>query len=146
MSSVFWYFEIFQIKRRLNTENLFIRRLHSIIIPLTHACPLKRSNPQKIESAKNLALDDHSFHPIVSTPVQFGLESPQPPTPSMSLSEIVEIPRWEMPLIRSSQYPTTFWNVNERALKALAKTNNALESSHYHFVVFFSFFFSNFLI
>uniref|UniRef100_A0A1I8BRY4 COP9 signalosome complex subunit 3 n=2 Tax=Meloidogyne hapla TaxID=6305 RepID=A0A1I8BRY4_MELHA len=79
-------------------------------------------------------LDDHSFHPIISTPVQFGLDSSQPPTPSMSLSAIVEVPRWEMPLVRTPQYPIAFWNVNERALKALAKTNNALESSHYHFI------------
>uniref|UniRef100_A0A1I8BSQ0 Dimer_Tnp_hAT domain-containing protein n=1 Tax=Meloidogyne hapla TaxID=6305 RepID=A0A1I8BSQ0_MELHA len=52
----------------------------------------------------------------------------------MSLSAIVEVPRWEMPLVRTPQYPIAFWNVNERALKALAKTNNALESSHYHFI------------
>ncbi|KAL7075575.1 hypothetical protein ACQ4LE_005151 [Meloidogyne hapla] len=83
------------------------------------------------ESSGFTALNDHSFHPIVSTPVLFG---PAPPTPSMSLSAIVEVPRWEMPLVRSPQYPIMFWNVNERALKALAKTNNALESSHYHFV------------
>uniref|UniRef100_A0A1I8C003 Dimer_Tnp_hAT domain-containing protein n=1 Tax=Meloidogyne hapla TaxID=6305 RepID=A0A1I8C003_MELHA len=80
------------------------------------------------------ALDDHSFHPIISTPVQFDLDSSQPPTPSMSLSAIIEVPRWEMPLVRTPQYPIAFWNVNERALKALAKTNNALESSHYHFI------------
>ncbi|KAL7072660.1 hypothetical protein ACQ4LE_007854 [Meloidogyne hapla] len=80
------------------------------------------------------ALDDHSFHPIISTPVQFGLDSSQPPTPNISLSAIVEVPRWEMPLARTPQYPIAFWNVNERALKALAKTNNALESSHYHFI------------
>ncbi|KAL7073205.1 hypothetical protein ACQ4LE_007517 [Meloidogyne hapla] len=54
------------------------------------------------------------------------------PTTSISLSTIVEVPRWEMPLVRTPQYP--FWNVKERALKALAKTNNALESSHYHFI------------
>ncbi|KAL7079822.1 hypothetical protein ACQ4LE_000127 [Meloidogyne hapla] len=46
----------------------------------------------------------------------------------------ITIPRWELRLVRSPQYPITFWNVNERAIRSLAKTNNALESSHYHFV------------
>ncbi|KAL7073533.1 hypothetical protein ACQ4LE_007546 [Meloidogyne hapla] len=66
-----------------------------------------------------------------STPVIFGSPPLQPSTPSMST---ITIPRWELRLVRSPQYPITFWNVNERAIRSLAKTNNALESSHYHFV------------
>uniref|UniRef100_A0A1I8B7D7 Uncharacterized protein n=1 Tax=Meloidogyne hapla TaxID=6305 RepID=A0A1I8B7D7_MELHA len=78
-------------------------------------------------------LADHSFHPIInSTPVIFGSPPLQPSTPSMST---ITIPRWELRLVRSPQYPITFWNVNERAIRSLAKTNNALESSHYHFVL-----------
>ncbi|KAL7076508.1 hypothetical protein ACQ4LE_004685 [Meloidogyne hapla] len=90
-------------------------------------CAISPNEPKRV-------ISDFEFHPIISTPVQFGLDSSQPPTPSMSLSAIVEVPRWEMPLVRTPQYPIAFWNVNERALKALAKTNNALESSHYHFI------------
>jgi hypothetical protein len=86
-------------------------------------------------------LDDYSFNPIISTHIQFGLNSTAPPTPLMSLSSIVEIPLWEIPIVRSPLYPIAFWNLNEKALKALAKTNNGLESSYYYFVVFFVIFY-----
>lgn len=69
-----------------------------------------------------------------STPIQFGCPSPQPSTPNFSAATIQ---RWELPIVRRPVYPIEFWNINERALRALAKTNNALESTHYHFMVYF---------
>ena len=53
---------------------------------------------------------DHTFHQIVSTPVQYSTKSAIP------------------------KYPIAFWNVNEWTME---KTNNAFYSSHFHFMVFF---------
>uniref|UniRef100_A0A915P6U7 FLYWCH-type domain-containing protein n=1 Tax=Meloidogyne floridensis TaxID=298350 RepID=A0A915P6U7_9BILA len=73
----------------------------------------------------NSALFDHSFHPIMNSTPILSDPSLQPSTLSMNT---ITIPRWELQLVRSPQYPVSFWNVNERALRAMAKTNNALES------------------
>lgn len=39
-------------------------------------------------------------------------------------------------IVRPPIYSVQFWNINERAVLALAKTNNAMEASHCHYAVF----------
>ncbi|KAF7626085.1 hypothetical protein Mgra_00009723 [Meloidogyne graminicola] len=72
-----------------------------------------------LQESISSALADHTFHPIMSsTPIQFGCPSPQPSTPNFSAATIQ---RWELPIVRRPVYPIEFWNINERALRALAK-------------------------
>uniref|UniRef100_A0A914HPJ8 Uncharacterized protein n=1 Tax=Globodera rostochiensis TaxID=31243 RepID=A0A914HPJ8_GLORO len=44
-----------------------------------------------------------------------------------------EVLRWEIEVVRQPLYPIRFWNVHRQAASAVARTNNALESSHLHF-------------
>uniref|UniRef100_A0A914HZB6 MULE transposase domain-containing protein n=1 Tax=Globodera rostochiensis TaxID=31243 RepID=A0A914HZB6_GLORO len=76
----------------------------------------------------NLNVFDHSYS------IQFGFPSPRPSTPSMpSFATTMEVLRWEIEVVRQPLYPIRFWNVHQQAASALARTNNALESSHLHF-------------
>jgi hypothetical protein len=66
---------------------------------------------------------DNTFHPNVSTSVQFA---------TLDSSNNQSFP----------EYPIEFWNVFEFVQ---SKTNNAFQSSHFHFSVFFIFrFFKSF--
>jgi hypothetical protein len=68
--------------------------------------------------------------------LQFGIPSPRPSTLSFdTTNETVQMPSWEQPIVRPPLHFISFWNVNDRAMSALARTNNALEASHLQFAV-----------
>lgn len=50
-------------------------------------------------------------------------------------SSVTVVPRWELSLAREPQYQIAFWNVYNRALSTLSKTNNAMEAAHLQFSV-----------
>ncbi|KAL3114475.1 hypothetical protein niasHT_011604 [Heterodera trifolii] len=71
-----------------------------------------------------------------SGPIQFGLHSPQPSTPTIPLSEessLQLIRRWEHDIVRPPRFPISFWNVHIRVQMALERTNNGMEAAHGQF-------------
>lgn len=91
----------------------------------------ERSRRSSISSAL-----DHNY---TSGTIQFGLPSPAPSTPTMSVTTESATPRWELPIVRHPRYAISFWNVHDRARSMVEKTNNAMEASHLQFSVFLQF-------
>jgi hypothetical protein len=54
--------------------------------------------------------------------------------PSTS-TPLANVQRSDEPITNQPLYPISFWNVHDRAIGAIAKTNNAMEASHSHFLV-----------
>jgi hypothetical protein len=79
------------------------------------------------QSPQNVSSDFESEH---SYPIQFGIPSPRPSTPSMATT--VE---WDLPIVRQPRFSIKFWNINERVRSSLFRTNNSLESAHLQFGV-----------
>jgi hypothetical protein len=77
------------------------------------------------QSPQNVSSDFESEH---SYPIQFGIPSPRPSTPSMATT--VE---WDLPIVRQPRFSIKFWNINERVRSSLFRTNNSLESAHLQF-------------
>lgn len=54
----------------------------------------------------------------------------------MSQSQTSGTAKWEEAIVQRPQYSIAFWNMHSQAAAALARTNNGLESTHLHFMVF----------
>jgi hypothetical protein len=75
---------------------------------------LARNNP-------SFGQNDYSNQPFNSTPIIVV-----PPRPRRRSDDAI---------IHPPKHPVAFWNVHEQAISATAKTNNAMESAHFHFAV-----------